>query len=111
MSAIHRRSAIGLAAGTVFALAGGHSQAKAWVQSNVRRSRFAVSTYSFWQFKNQDLRDIETCINLATEWGFDGIELLEMQMQDKSNSYLQRIKQRAFMNGLDLCGFPHIKVG
>ena len=39
-----------------------------------RRTRFAVSTYSFWQFKNKDLRSIETCIDLAAEWGFDGVE-------------------------------------
>ncbi len=37
-----------------------------------RRQRFAVSTYSFWQFKNEELRAIETCIDLASEWGFDG---------------------------------------
>lgn len=70
-----------------------------------RRTRFAVSTYSFWQFKNQDLRPVETCIDLAAAWGFDGVELLEMQMTDTSNGTLQKIKQRAFVNGLDLCGF------
>lgn len=70
-----------------------------------RRQRFAVSTYSFWQFKNEDLRAIETCIDLASQWGFDGIELLEMQMTDTSPGALQRLKQRAFVNGLDLCGF------
>ena len=70
-----------------------------------RKTRFGVSTYSFWQFKNEDLRSIETCIDLASEWGFDGIEILEMQMTDTDNSTLQKIKQRAFVNGLDLCGF------
>jgi sugar phosphate isomerase/epimerase len=71
----------------------------------VRRTRIAVSSYSFWQFKNQDLRPIETCIDLAAEWGFDGVEILEMQMQNTDNATLQRLKQRAFINGLDLCGF------
>jgi sugar phosphate isomerase/epimerase len=70
-----------------------------------RKTRFAVSTYSFWQFKNEDLRDIETCIDLAAEWGFDGVELLHRQMTNESNATLQKIKQRAFVNGLDLCGF------
>ena len=70
-----------------------------------RRTRFGVSTYSFWQFKNKDLRPIETCIDLAAEWGFDGVEILEMQMADTSNAALQKLKQRAFVNGLDLCGF------
>ena len=55
-----------------------------------------MSTYSFWQFKNEDLRDIETCIDLAAEWGFDGVELLHRQMTDESNGTLQKIKQRAF---------------
>lgn len=70
-----------------------------------RRTRFGVSSYSFWQFKNKELRSIETCIDKAAEWGFDGVEILEMQMTDTSNGALQKLKQRAFVNGLDLCGF------
>ena len=71
----------------------------------VRRNRIAVSTYSFWQFKNADLRPIETCIDLAGEMGFDGVEILHRQMTDESDGTLQKLKQRAFANGLDLCGF------
>lgn len=37
--------------------------------------------------------------------GFDGVEILHIQMEEESNGYLQRLKQRAFANGLDLCGF------
>ena len=70
-----------------------------------RRVRFGVSTYSFWQFKNDDLRSIETCVDLAAEWGFDGVEVLEMQMTQSDSATLQRIKQRAFVNGIDLMGF------
>jgi L-ribulose-5-phosphate 3-epimerase len=70
-----------------------------------RRQRFAVSTYSFWQFRNKDLRDIGTCIDHAAEMGFDGVELLHVQMENESNGYLQGLKRRAFLNGLDLCGF------
>ena len=70
-----------------------------------RRVRFGVSTYSFWQFKNEDLRSIETCVDLAAEWGFDGLEVLEMQMTATDNAALQRVKQRAFVNGIDLMGF------
>lgn len=70
-----------------------------------RSTRFAVSTYSFWQFKNEDLRAIPTCIDLAAQWGFDGVELLEMQMEQTDNATLQKIKQHAFANGMDLCGF------
>lgn len=70
-----------------------------------RRTRFTVSTYSFWQFKKDGLRDIETCIDLAAEMGFDGVELLLRQMTDETDGYLHRLKKRAFVNGLDLCGF------
>ncbi len=69
------------------------------------RNRFAVSTYSFWQFKNEDLRDIQKCIDLSAEWGFDAVEILHRQMTDESPGYLQRLKKRAFINGIDLCGF------
>jgi L-ribulose-5-phosphate 3-epimerase len=70
-----------------------------------RRQRFAVSTYSFWQFRNENLRRIETCIDLAAEMGFDGVEILHRQMQAESSDYLQSLKRRAFLNGVSLCGF------
>jgi L-ribulose-5-phosphate 3-epimerase len=70
-----------------------------------RPNRIAVSTYSFWQFRHRTLRDIETCIDLAAEMGFDGVEILHRQMTDESNGALQKIKRRAFLNGLDVCGF------
>jgi sugar phosphate isomerase/epimerase len=73
--------------------------------SSKRKTRFGVSTYSFWQFNRDEFRDINTCIDMAAEWGFDGVEILHRQMTDESNATLQKIKQRAFINGLDLCGF------
>jgi sugar phosphate isomerase/epimerase len=36
--------------------------------------------------------------------GFDGVELLRVQMEEDSDSYLQKLKRQAFLNGLDLCG-------
>jgi sugar phosphate isomerase/epimerase len=68
-------------------------------------NHIGVSTYSFWQFKNEALRDIEKCIDLAADWGFDGVELLHRQMTSEEPGYLQRLKKRAFINGLALCGF------
>ena len=65
----------------------------------------AVSTYSYWRYRDDSKLKIEECIDLAAEAGFDGVEILHVQMQDESNSTLQRIKQRAFRHGLDLCGF------
>jgi sugar phosphate isomerase/epimerase len=70
-----------------------------------RRNRIAVSTYSFWQFRNAELQPIEKCIDLAAEMGFDGVEILHRQMKGTENDYLQQLKRRAFVNGLDLCGF------
>lgn len=69
------------------------------------RNRIAVSTYSFWQFRHAKLRDLETCIDLARDMGFDAVELLHRQMENESADYLQRLKRRAFVNGLALCGF------
>ena len=37
--------------------------------------------------------------------GFDGIELLHVQMASEEPGYLQNLKRRAFVNGLDLMGF------
>lgn len=104
MTSVSRRSLLcsAVAAGLLPAHVFGGSVA---ATAASRRTRFAVSTYSFWQFKNKDLRSIETCIDLAAEWGFDGVEILEMQMEQTDNSTLQKLKQRAFVSGLDLCGF------
>jgi len=70
-----------------------------------RPSRIGVSTYSFWQFRKNDLRDIEKCIDLAAEMGFDGVEILHRQMTAEDNDYLEKLKRRAFVNGLALMGF------
>ena len=107
MSSVSRRAALGSVVASAAALSlnsASASQIPASAPAK-RRTRIGVSTYSFWQFRNKDLRSIETCIDLASEWGFDGVEILEMQMTDTSNSALQKLKQRAFVNGLDLCGF------
>jgi sugar phosphate isomerase/epimerase len=70
-----------------------------------RTNRIGVSTYSFWQFKNANLRPIHNCIELAADMGFDGVELLHRQMEDESPAALQKIKRQAFLLGLDLMGF------
>lgn len=70
-----------------------------------RANRIGVSTYSFWQFKHKDRRDVVKCIDLAADMGFDGVEILHRQMEDESNSALQKIKRRAFLNGVALMGF------
>jgi sugar phosphate isomerase/epimerase len=70
-----------------------------------RTNRIGVSTYSFWQFKNAELRPVEKNVDLAADMGFDGVEILHRQMTDESPGALQRIKRRAFLLGLDLMGF------
>lgn len=69
-----------------------------------RPNSIAVSTYSYWRYRPDTKLTIEQCIDLAAETGFDAVEILHVQMQDKSNPTLQRIKQRAFRHGLGLCG-------
>ncbi len=70
----------------------------------LRPVRFGVSTYSFWQFRETRV-EIEDCIEQAARMGFDGVEILQVQMKEESNSYLQRLKRQAFSLGLDLSGF------
>jgi len=101
---LNRREAICAAAIGATALAT-HSHAADEVTTATRSNRIAVSTYSFWQFQHQDLRDVETCINRSAEMGFDGVEILHRQMENEENGYLQRLKRAAFVNGIDLCGF------
>jgi sugar phosphate isomerase/epimerase len=70
-------------------------------------NRIGTSTYSFWHFdKNpHDIQDVEKCIDLAADMGFDAVEILQVQLENKSPGYLQRLKRRAFKLGVDLNGF------
>ena len=71
----------------------------------LRPVRFGVSTYSFWQFRAEPA-PIEDCIDQAAQMGFDGVEILQVQMgDDQSNARLQRLKSRAHARGLALMGF------
>jgi L-ribulose-5-phosphate 3-epimerase len=93
-------------AGLAVPLLSGHADAAPSDPARPARvNRIAVSTYSFWQFRHRDLRSIELCIDLAAEMGFDGVEILHRQMEREDNDHLQALKRRAFLSGLDLCGF------
>ncbi len=70
-----------------------------------RPNRIAVSTYSFWRFRDDSKLPVEDCIDNAARMQFDGVEILHIQMADESDGYLQGLKRRALTNGLDLCGF------
>ncbi len=78
---------------------GSRSRNDPWIANPI-----AVSTYSFWRFRNDSKLTMPRCIDLAAEMGFDGVELLRIQMEDDSNRYLQKLKRQAFINGLDLVG-------
>lgn len=69
-----------------------------------RGNPIAVSTYSFWRFKDGLKLPIEQCIDEAARMGFDGVEILHIQMEKETNEYLQSLKRRALINGIDLCG-------
>ncbi len=69
-----------------------------------RGNPIAVSTYSFWRFKDDSKLSIEKCIEESARIGFDAVEILHMQMDNEEPAHLQRLKQLAFVNGLSLCG-------
>ncbi len=97
-----------LAAGAASAVASALPRSRAADPSSpapLRPVRFAVSTYSFWQFRAEP-SPIETCIDAAARMGFDGVEILQVQMLgDEDNARLQRLKRQAHSLGLALCGF------
>lgn len=100
----HFARAAGCAALAPAALTAAEPDAKQ-SSSGWRGNPIAVSTYSFWRFKDDSKLSIEQCIDEAARMGFDGVEILHIQMEREDNAYLQQLKQRALVNGLDLCGF------
>jgi L-ribulose-5-phosphate 3-epimerase len=72
--------------------------------SKPRPNRIGISTYSFWRFKDDSKVPIEDCIHHSAAMGFDGVEILRMQMEREDNAYLQSLKQAALLEGVDLCG-------
>ena len=68
-------------------------------------NRIGVSSYSFWGFRRDELRDIPLCLDHAARMGFDGFEILQRQLTQTDNASLQKIKRHAFLNGLDLMGY------
>ena len=96
------------AAGTAIAgcTAGASSNPDAEPGTQIRHNPIGVSTYSFWQFdRPPNDPPIEQIIDHAAAMGFDGVELLLVQMASEERSYLNNLKKRAFDNGLDLMGF------
>jgi sugar phosphate isomerase/epimerase len=98
---------VGTAAAGTFGIFAQPRSATAEVKPSAPANRIGTSTYSFWHFgKNpHDIRDVEKCVDMAANMGFDAVEILQQQLNDSSSGYLQRLKRRAFKLGLALNGF------
>lgn len=108
MKKLHRRQFVTGAAMSAAAIAMGAQSASGQQEQGsataaARPNPIAISTYSFWRFKEGSKMPIEQCIDMAGEMGFDGVDILHIQMESESNGYLQNLKRRAVVNGLDLC--------
>ena len=101
---LSRVTATASATGLVAATTAPGLAAAAGGQAAHRPLPIGVSTYSFWRFRGPN-RDVGHCIDQAAGMGFDGVEILHRQMTSEDNAYLQDLKHRAFVNGLDLMGF------
>ena len=106
MKSMKRRTFLARSAAVAAAL--GYSYPSVGQTPDVERkshhtNRIALSTYSFWRFKDGLKLPIENCINQAAQMGFDGVDILHIQMENESNDYLQSLKRCALINGVDLC--------
>jgi sugar phosphate isomerase/epimerase len=71
--------------------------------------KVGVATYSYWHFRDPKV-SIETVIDKAGEMGVAALDILHRQMDipeqapltAEHRSYLQKLKRRAFRNGIDL---------
>jgi sugar phosphate isomerase/epimerase len=92
----------GLAALTPFPVAA--AQKPAATTPARRGHSIGVSTYSFWQFRGERL-GMAACIDKAAAMGFDGVEILHVQMEDESPAFVNKLKRQAHSLGLALMGF------
>jgi L-ribulose-5-phosphate 3-epimerase len=106
-------AAAGICAGLQAATAtdklyGQETSKPATASTSARQSNpIALSTYSLWRFENEAFAEVTKCIDVASEYGFDGVEILLYQLTQTeliSNASLQNIKRHAFLAGLPLCG-------
>jgi sugar phosphate isomerase/epimerase len=107
MDALNRRAFL---AGTAATLAGAGARLQAGEldsepreHTGPRSNPIAVSTYSFWRFKSGMKMPIVKCVDEAARMGFDAVDVLLIQIEDQSKGALNKIKQHALINGLDLC--------
>lgn len=108
MMKMQRRTFLATSVGALAGLGPAAAQAaepKAAGGEKPRPNPIAVSTYSFWRFRQGARTPVEECIDLAAKMGFAGVDVLHVQMDSDSNAYVQGLKRRAAVNGVALCGF------
>jgi len=72
------------------------------MMANQNAIRLIVSTYSYWHFEKVKY-PIEKVIENAARIGFDGVEILQRQMESKNDvPYFNKLKKLAFDSGLAL---------
>ncbi len=107
MEMMNRRSMIGGGLMAAAGLAAGGtvpSFGKQRTRKKLPPNPIACATYSFWRFKDGLQMPIEQCIEESAAMGFDGVDILRIQMPEElSNGYLQGLKRTALVNGVDLC--------
>ncbi len=108
MKSFNRRTFLATSIGTAVLTINSRLSGQAEPARSTKRDHMpnpiSVSTYSFWRFKKGLKLPIETCIEESARMGFNGVEILHVQMEKESNGYLQNLKRCALINGIDLCG-------
>jgi len=60
-----------------------------------------VSTYSFWHFE-RSREPLKHYLELAARYGFSGVEVLWLNLESLSTTYLKEVRRAAFALGLDI---------
>jgi hypothetical protein len=107
MNRRHFLAATGATAAALTTAQGDHHEKKnvAAKPPHTGPNRIGVSSYSFWGFRRQELRSLDSNLEHAARMGFDGLEILQRQFENTDRATLQKIKRHAFVLGLDLMGY------
>src|SRR5579884_303697 len=100
----NRRQFLAAAAAVAAAPAAAHAEWPETASPKRKENRIGLASYSLWQFRNDNLKDLEKNLDLAAGWGFAGLEILQRQMDSEDNAYFEKLKHRALIRGLDLYG-------
>jgi L-ribulose-5-phosphate 3-epimerase len=65
------------------------------------KPRLALSTYSYWHFREPKI-SVQEVIAKAATLGVQGVDILHRQLDSEERGYLQNLKKLAFVQGVDL---------